>query len=238
MTKHNISLRPRSGFTLIELLTVIAIIGILAGIIIPTVGRVRETAARTKAQNNLRQIANAYALFAFADQRVRSIQNTGNNPRAGEANDLINWAGVLAYHSELFDARVYYIDSDNSAPANIPATVGSLDATGTTFTPEGGFVNQSVEVAVNLPRSSGTSMPIVWSRGLQSDGTWDPNPANSSFGPNGGVLAKTDGSVGFYQDLLGDAGTGILIDIRPATRGQPTVNIQHAIGDDAEIFEP
>ncbi|EIQ00166.1 prepilin-type N-terminal cleavage/methylation domain-containing protein [Opitutaceae bacterium TAV1] len=43
------------AFTLIELLTVIAIIGILAAILIPTVSKVRETARRAQAISKLRQ---------------------------------------------------------------------------------------------------------------------------------------------------------------------------------------
>jgi prepilin-type N-terminal cleavage/methylation domain-containing protein len=52
-----------SAFTLIELLTVIAVIGILAAIIIPTVGAVRTTAKKTQTRAQFSQIINAYKLF-------------------------------------------------------------------------------------------------------------------------------------------------------------------------------
>ncbi len=221
-------IKPRKftkGFTLIELLTVIAIIGILAGLIFPAVGGALGRAAETRAKNNLRQIATAYQTYSIVGTQIRNIQETS----------MDDWAGRLATGAGLWEAKVYYIDSDPTTPSSLPSTVGSgEDGKFLTFTANGDFTKQSIEAAAGLSKKAGGSFPIVWSRGLQSSGLWDPT--DSAFESEGGVVAFTDGSVQFYEiGLVDEDGNGVL---RSAADNSPTADITEAIGSSATVVEP
>ncbi|RRJ97552.1 DUF1559 domain-containing protein [Opitutaceae bacterium TAV4] len=72
--------RRAHAFTLIELLTVIAIIGILAGILIPVTLLVRDQARVTQCQSNLRQIH--FALMMYVDDN-KGYLPAGPNAEAG-----------------------------------------------------------------------------------------------------------------------------------------------------------
>lgn len=72
----------RRGFTLVEMLVVVAIIGVLAGLLLPAVQSVREAGRRTTCSNNLKQIGVAMAAYEQANGMFPP--GIGNNGRKGD----------------------------------------------------------------------------------------------------------------------------------------------------------
>jgi len=67
------------GVTLVELLVVVAIVGVLLGLLLPAVQSAREAGRRTRCLGNLRQIA----LACLGHEAVYGVLPTGGRRRPG-----------------------------------------------------------------------------------------------------------------------------------------------------------
>ena len=106
--------KNRAGFTLVELLAVIAIIGILVGLLLPAVQAARESSRLSQFQNNVRQ--KALAICAYLDAN-RQYMPLSYNPTSA-SNDEFSYLALLIPYMELnlkFDLKKAVYDSSNLA---------------------------------------------------------------------------------------------------------------------------
>ena len=192
------------GFTLIELLTVIAIIGILAAIVIPTVGTVREKAQRAVDANSIREILKAAQIYAgenrdrLPDPQPASIPNTVLN-----APQLAwKWPGILAKNNILTDPSFYFAKNDPAFDGNTPNFIINPTAARNQMFPQ--FVNNrspSYIFVGGVKMSDAATTPVVITRGLMANGLW--SPTSGVYKDQGGFIAFLGGNVAFYSNVQG-----------------------------------
>ncbi|MCC5024698.1 MAG: type II secretion system protein [Candidatus Synoicihabitans palmerolidicus] len=123
-----IRFRSTAGFILIELLTVIAILGILAAVVIPTVGKAREIAQRAVDANNLRELSKAAMIYAADNRDVLPNPQQTSRPVAGTNQRYWQWFGQVTRYGGLNDPASLVSNLDNAVDQTaLPLTV--LDPT-------------------------------------------------------------------------------------------------------------
>lgn len=114
----------RRGFTLIELLVVIAIIAILIGLLLPAVQKVRESANRTKCQNNLKNLALGMHLYQDTHKKLPTGWLTSIDGTIAP-NPGWTWATLIMPYIEQGNL---YSQLGVPAPQNVSATSGPQTA--------------------------------------------------------------------------------------------------------------
>lgn len=114
--------RSRAGFTLIEILVVIAIVGVLAGLLLPALQYAREAAHRTSCQSRLRQIV----LAAHDCQDVR-----------GSMPPMFGWSGIPykngAIYGTVFFSLLPFLEGNSIFENSEVIAPGQNYYDGTTF---------------------------------------------------------------------------------------------------------
>lgn len=109
------TLRPRPAFTLFQLLVILALLGVLLGLLLPAIAKVRAAAERERKLNNLKQIG--IACHSYAD-------SNGSFPPGNDANRFSALARLLPYleQDNLYKLIDFKKPSDDKANEPVRAT--------------------------------------------------------------------------------------------------------------------
>ena len=124
--------KTKKGFTLVELLMVLAVVGLLASILIPTAGNIRESALKTLCKAQLSQYINAiiqfksqYGYYPFARNNKDYVINlsdpevskefievmSGRDVKTGKPKSVGGNRKRIAFHD--FSENEFYILEDD-----------------------------------------------------------------------------------------------------------------------------
>ncbi|MCM1565292.1 MAG: prepilin-type N-terminal cleavage/methylation domain-containing protein [Dehalobacter sp.] len=115
--------KKNKGFTLIELIVVIAILGILAAVLIPTFTGFQNKAKATQALVDAKQIATA----------IDGIKAENGTPSEAAGGNVRTLSGVTGGTLSAIDANGYFtFDKDGFRAGRSAATSGKVQAMGET----------------------------------------------------------------------------------------------------------